>query len=105
MVSTGAIVSERAAEAVACVGEVESVTVTVAELAPAAVGVPEIWPLLELMLKPAGNPVADQVYGVLPPVAATVVEYDVPAVPFGSEEVVTAGAAAIVSDTVADAVR
>ena len=49
------------ADAVASVGLVESVTVTVTELDPEDVGVPDIWPLL-LMLKPEGRPLADQVY-------------------------------------------
>ena len=42
------------------VGVVESVTVIEGVLVPVAVGVPEMAPD-ELMLKPAGSPVADQV--------------------------------------------
>jgi len=42
MVSAGAIVSESDAEAVAWVGDVESVTVTVTELVPEAPAVPAI---------------------------------------------------------------
>jgi hypothetical protein len=42
-------------------------------LVPAAVGVPEIAPE-ELMLRPAGNPVADQVYGAVPPPATMAAE-------------------------------
>ena len=53
------------------VGVVESVTVMLGEVVPVAVGVPEIAPE-ELMLRPAGSPVADQVYGAVPPVAAMV---------------------------------
>jgi len=94
MIRAGAMASESVADAVACVGLVESVTVTTTELDPADAGVPDIWPLL-LMLKPEGSPLADQVYGALPPVAATVVEYAAPAAPFGSDAVVTEGAAAI----------
>jgi hypothetical protein len=41
-------------------GAALSVTVTVTELVPAALGVPVICPVPALMLKPAGNPVADQ---------------------------------------------
>ena len=51
--------------------EKESVTVTVTLKSPVAVVVPEITPAVE-QLKPAGNPVAPQVSGGLPPVAARV---------------------------------
>jgi len=57
------------------------------------------------MLKPEGRPLADHVYGVFPPVAATVVEYAAPAAPFGSDAVVIEGAAAIAIARFADAVR
>src|SRR5579885_147983 len=53
-------------------GFVESFTVMVAVLLPAIVGVPLMTPVVALMVKPAGNPVADQLYGVVPPVALTV---------------------------------
>lgn len=46
--------------AVKAVGTVASVTVITTELVPAAVGVPEIAPVPELIDKPAGKPVADQ---------------------------------------------
>ena len=65
---------ERILEAVRCVGLVESVAVTLTLDVPVAVGVPLIVPELESMDNPAGNPVADQVKGGVPPVAATVVE-------------------------------
>ena len=51
----------------------ESVTVIEGVLVPVAVGVPEIAPV-ELMLRPAGSPVADQVYGAVPPPAAMAAE-------------------------------
>ena len=51
----------------------ESVTVIEGVLVPAAVGVPEIAPV-ELMLRPAGSPVAVQVYGAVPPPAAMAAE-------------------------------
>ena len=51
----------------------ESVTVIEGVLVPSAVGVPEIAPE-ELMLRPAGRPVADQVYGAVPPLTLIVVE-------------------------------
>ena len=53
-----------------CPGDEESVTVMVAvPPAPtaAAVGVPEITPVEELIAIPVGSPVAPKVYGVLPP--------------------------------------
>jgi hypothetical protein len=40
---------------------------------PAAVGVPEITPPV-LIVRPVGKPVAVQLYGVVPPVAVTVVD-------------------------------
>ena len=58
--------------AVIGVGLVESVTVTVIEEVPSASGLPLIVPDVD-MERPGGNPVADQVYGVVPPLAATVV--------------------------------
>ncbi len=50
---------------------VESFTVTFAVLVPEAVGVPLMTPVEALIVSPAGRPVADQVYGVVPPVAVT----------------------------------
>jgi hypothetical protein len=72
-----------------CAGELESVTLTVNEEVPAAVGVPLITPEV-LSVNPAGKDpeLIDQLYGVVPPVAANVDEYEVPAVPPGREEVV-----------------
>jgi hypothetical protein len=54
-------------------GVLESVTVIEGVLVPAAVGVPDIAPE-ELMLRPAGSPVAVQVYGAVPPPAAMAAE-------------------------------
>jgi hypothetical protein len=64
-----ATVTLRLAVAV-CAGVLESVTFTLKENDPVAVGVPLIWPEL-LNVKPAGNaPDATvQVYGVFPPEA------------------------------------
>ena len=67
------VMESEVAVAVRWVGLVESVTVIVGVLVPAAVGVPEIAPD-ELMLRPAGNPLADQVYGAVPPPAAMAAE-------------------------------
>ena len=55
-----------------CAGELESVTLTVNEEVPAVVGVPLICPE-PLSVKPAGREpeVSDQLYGVLPPLAAS----------------------------------
>ncbi len=52
-------VSDRVFEALCC-GAVESVTVIVTLLAPAAVGMPEMTPVVELIANPAGSPVAAQ---------------------------------------------
>ena len=65
----------------------ESTTVTPIVYAPLAVGEPVIDPALET-LRPAGTPVADQVYGGTPPVAARMAAYDTPMLPFGSDAVV-----------------
>jgi hypothetical protein len=70
----------KACVAVCAVGVVESVTLAVNENEPDAVGVPEIVPAEE-SVKPAGRAPALtlQLYGVVPPLAARVVEYAVPA--------------------------
>src|SRR5579863_3335805 len=68
-----------------------SFTATVKVLAPVPVGVPLMAPELLFKLSPAGkDPEAiDQVYGVVPPVAASwVAGYATPMVPAGSEVVV-----------------
>ena len=49
----------------------ESVTVTATVAVPAAEVVPEMAPVLALIVSPEGRPVADHVYGVAPPVAET----------------------------------
>lgn len=68
----------------ACVSVRPSASVTVTEKfdVPEPVGVPEINPL-EVIVKPAGNEpeVTAYVYGPVPPVDATVCEYDTPVVP------------------------
>src|SRR5579872_3567250 len=77
-------------------GLVESVTVTITLLVPAADGVPEMVPAAGSIVKPLGRPVADQVYGVVPPLAAIGEEYATPAVPPLSEAVVMDSAPAMV---------
>jgi hypothetical protein len=61
------------AEAV-CAGDVESFTCTVKDAVPPAVGVPPIWPVALFSVSPAGRDpaVTDQLYGVVPPLAANV---------------------------------
>jgi hypothetical protein len=56
-------------------GLAESLTLTVKLKVPVAVGVPEIAPVL-VKLRPAGKEplVIDQLYGVVPPLAASVAE-------------------------------
>ena len=65
-----------------------SVTVIVGVYVPVAVGVPLITPDEELILKPAGRPVAVHEYGVTPPAAVTVAEYVWFFVALGSDAVV-----------------
>ncbi len=76
VVAAAATVKLNAFVAVCAVGEVESVTMAVKLKEPAVVGVPEIAPLEADNVRPAGNAPALmlQLYGVVPPVAAKVVE-------------------------------
>jgi len=69
------------------VGAVESVTVTFTVPELAAVGDPAITPPV-LIVKPAGKPVAAQVYGAVPPAATNVAEYALPAGLLGKAAVV-----------------
>jgi len=59
-----------------CGGELESLTCTVNAVLPEDEGIPEIAPELAFNESPAGNePLEiDQPYGVVPPVAASVLE-------------------------------
>ncbi len=52
-----------------------SVSVTATVDTPPAVGVPEITPVVALIVSPAGSPVADQLYAVVPPDPVIVVLY------------------------------
>src|SRR6202453_1953180 len=80
----------------------ESVTCTVKAELPAAVGVPEITPVEAFSDSPAGSDPApgttDQLYGAVPPVAASVAEYPAPTVAPGSTDVVTDSGASTVID-------
>ena len=70
-----------------------SVTCTVNDVVAAVVGVPEITPVDATRLNPAGNEpeLIDQVYGVVPPLACSVLEYVAPTVPPDNDVVVTVG--------------
>ena len=89
--------------AVCLTGELESVAVTVTLNVPVAVGVPEITPVMELMLSPAGSEepvcaIQDQEMGAMPPLLlATVVLYAVPRVPLGRVAVLMASFGVMVS--------
>jgi uncharacterized membrane protein len=74
---------------VLCAGKLASVTFTVIEALPAAVGVPLICPAL-LSVNPTGNAPEDidQLYGAVPPLAESVAEYAVPNCPPTKDEVV-----------------
>ena len=61
-------------------------TVRETEYVPAVVGVPEMAP--PVTVNPGGNPVAVQVYGVVPPVAESGALYPTPTVPAVSDAVV-----------------
>ena len=76
--------------AVCAVGVVESVTFTVKLKEPEAVGVPDMVPPKD-SVRPAGKApeLTLQLYGVVPPLAASVVEYAVPTCSDGTEAVVT----------------
>jgi hypothetical protein len=67
-----------------------TVTVNVPETAFVAIVLMTPAALIEY---PAGRPVAVHEYGISPPVAASVVEYDKPTSPLGSDAVVMASGA------------
>ena len=73
-----------------------SFTCTVNDTVPVVVGVPEITPVDATRLNPVGNEpeLIDQVYGVVPPLACSVLEYVVPTVPPDNDVVVTVGGCA-----------
>ena len=60
MVRTGGAITRESVFETDTAGVAESVTVITTELVPAAVGVPEMAPVPEAMVNPAGKPVADQ---------------------------------------------
>src|SRR4051794_31807044 len=85
MSTPGAMVSVNCLDAVEAVGWRASVTVIVTLLEPAAGAVPVITPVAVLIISGDGSPVADQTYGVTPPVAVTVALYGAPGTPLGSD--------------------
>ena len=91
--------------AVRRVGEVESVTVMTTVATAGAVGDPEMAPVEASNFSPAGRPVADQVYGLVPPFAANVAEYAEPTMPPDSEVVVMDSGGVIVSERLAVAFK
>ena len=80
--SGSGLITRVAARVAVCAGDPESVTVTVNEADPAAVGVPERTPAV-LSAKPAGSvpEVTSQVSAPVPPVATRIRLYAVPTVP------------------------
>ena len=68
-----------------------SVTFAVTVEVAAVVGVPEIRPVEALTVSPAGRPVADHEYGVVPPVAASCSVSAVPVVLVCAPGLVTVG--------------
>jgi hypothetical protein len=82
----------------------ESVTVIVTEKLPMTLVVPEITPVFASMFSPTGRPLAAHAYGVVPALAATVVEYAVPWCAAGSDAVLIAGTSLIVNEYVFDPV-
>ena len=88
MARAAVIVRDRDFVAVCGVGLVLSVSSTVKLEVAAAVGVPEIVPLGASERPDGSVPLArDQAYGVVPPEPASAWEYEVPAVPVGSDVV------------------
>src|SRR6185436_15093561 len=77
-----------------------STTRTVKLLVPAVVGVPDMTPVLVLILNPSGRDPADMdhVSGAVPPAAVMVFEYAAFAVPLGMELVVIVSSTATVMD-------
>jgi hypothetical protein len=70
-------------------GELESVTFTTKEKVPDAVGVPLIWPELLSVNPPGKAPeLTVQLYGLLPPLAASVAVYPLPTPPPARDVVV-----------------
>ncbi len=78
-------------------------TVTFTVLTPVAVGVPLILPVDASIASPDGNPVADHVYGVAPPLALTVALYAAPTLPSGRDVVVIVSGPDTVTVAVASA--
>jgi hypothetical protein len=77
----GAIVREKSAEKLR---PAESVTITLTEVVPDTVGVPERTPPVD-MFSPEGSPAAAHLYGEVPPLASNVMAvYGTPSIPGGN---------------------
>src|SRR5689334_4597954 len=74
----------------AAAGDPESASCAVNVNEPAVVGLPVMAPVVAFNANPAGSdPVTiDHLYGVIPPLAASVVEYETPTVPLGNGDTV-----------------
>ena len=81
----------------------ESLKVTVTTNVPLCAGVPMITPVCELKVNDGGSPLADQVYGGVPPLPCSVAVYSAPAVPVPSEVVAIASEAVTVNVAGAEA--
>jgi hypothetical protein len=82
-----------------------SLTVTLAVGVATVFGVPVIAPVVALIDNPAARPVADQVYGVVPPLAVKVFDTATPIVVACAPGLVAVGAAAVVQVNETDPVR
>lgn len=93
VIEGGAVAVTVKLSAFVAVCEFASVTVTLKLLAPDPVGVPEIAPVPDASVRPAGKvPVAmNHEYGVVPPAAVSEALYATFCVPFGSDTVVMDG--------------
>jgi hypothetical protein len=105
VIESGCAVPETANETAAdllTAGLDESLTAKVMGKLPAAVGVPEIRPVLAASATPAGNlpDEIDHVYGAVPSVAVSALEYFTPSVPDGKEVVVIESAFSWITNVV-----
>jgi hypothetical protein len=70
VIASGVVIVSEKVLVADCFGVLESVTlITTLLLVPATVGTPPIRPDALSMERPVGNPVADQLYGIVPPSA------------------------------------
>ena len=101
MLTTGAGFTTIDNDLAAVVTLLASLVVTVKVKVPVAVGVPEITPVAAAKDRPPGNApdaMAHDAYGLVPPVAANVCEYEPPMLTAGNDDVLTVGNAPTVID-------